>query len=229
MIDDLDNKKPGLELGHSQGGDSANGADEKVATRQRILEAALSLFSAKGLEGASVREIAELAGVNSALISYHFGGKEKLYFECLSYYALSKLESLKPIFTAPESAEDFKAKISLFLNQALLMMSASPEFVRMINREFSQESEVGKRLYLENFDPMFKIIRSFLKKAQENKIIRSDVKVDFMAVMIFALLGHPCHAEVPMRQALGMDIRDEKFVHTYSHAMIEIFVNGVLI
>ncbi len=43
-----------------------------------ILEAATKLFSTKGYEAASVRDIAELAGVNLAMISYYFGSKEKL-------------------------------------------------------------------------------------------------------------------------------------------------------
>ncbi|MBK6374429.1 MAG: TetR/AcrR family transcriptional regulator [Saprospiraceae bacterium] len=43
-----------------------------------ILEAAIKLFSTKGYDAASVRDIAELAGVNLAMISYYFGSKEKL-------------------------------------------------------------------------------------------------------------------------------------------------------
>ncbi|MBK8604517.1 MAG: TetR/AcrR family transcriptional regulator [Saprospiraceae bacterium] len=43
-----------------------------------ILEAAIKLFSTKGYDAASVRDIAELASVNLAMISYYFGSKEKL-------------------------------------------------------------------------------------------------------------------------------------------------------
>jgi TetR/AcrR family transcriptional regulator len=48
-------------------------------SRERLLEAALDVFSAKGFAGARVQEIAERAGVNAQLISYYFGGKEGLY------------------------------------------------------------------------------------------------------------------------------------------------------
>jgi AcrR family transcriptional regulator len=50
-------------------------------TRQRILDAALAEFAAKGTAGARVRSIAERAGVNTQLISYYFGGKQGLYQE----------------------------------------------------------------------------------------------------------------------------------------------------
>ncbi|OLT29579.1 translation initiation factor IF-2 [Actinomadura sp. CNU-125] len=50
-------------------------------TRALLLEAALDEFAAKGYAGARVQDIADRAGVNKQLISYHFGGKEGLYRE----------------------------------------------------------------------------------------------------------------------------------------------------
>lgn len=47
--------------------------------RQKLLAAALELFGERGLEGASVRDIARAAGQNVAAIAYYFGGKEQLY------------------------------------------------------------------------------------------------------------------------------------------------------
>ncbi|MCP2363717.1 AcrR family transcriptional regulator [Nonomuraea thailandensis] len=48
-------------------------------TKARILEAAIEEFSAKGVAGARVAEIAARAGVNQQLIAYYFDGKEGLY------------------------------------------------------------------------------------------------------------------------------------------------------
>jgi AcrR family transcriptional regulator len=44
----------------------------------QILSTAERLFSTKGFDGTSVRDIADEAGVNIAMISYYFGSKEKL-------------------------------------------------------------------------------------------------------------------------------------------------------
>ena len=44
----------------------------------QLLETAERLFAEKGFEGTSVRDIADVAGVNIAMISYYFGSKEKL-------------------------------------------------------------------------------------------------------------------------------------------------------
>jgi AcrR family transcriptional regulator len=43
-----------------------------------ILLKAEELFAQKGYEGSTVRDIAQAAGVNLAMISYYFGSKEKL-------------------------------------------------------------------------------------------------------------------------------------------------------
>jgi AcrR family transcriptional regulator len=49
-----------------------------IGKQLQILEVAEKLFSEHGFEGTSVRDIAQEAGVNVAMISYYFGSKEKL-------------------------------------------------------------------------------------------------------------------------------------------------------
>src|SRR5438105_11847996 len=48
-------------------------------TRAAILDAALREFAQESLAGARTDAIARAAGVNKALISYYFGGKDGLY------------------------------------------------------------------------------------------------------------------------------------------------------
>jgi AcrR family transcriptional regulator len=47
-------------------------------TRERILDAAEKLFARRGFHGVSVRDITQDAGVDVALVSYHFGSKQAL-------------------------------------------------------------------------------------------------------------------------------------------------------
>lgn len=48
-------------------------------TRTAILDAARTLFSTRGFTNTGVREVADLAGVNSALVGRYFGSKEGLF------------------------------------------------------------------------------------------------------------------------------------------------------
>lgn len=52
-------------------------------TKDIILANAICLFSEKGFDGVSVRDIAGKAEVNLAAINYHFKNKENLFKECL--------------------------------------------------------------------------------------------------------------------------------------------------
>jgi AcrR family transcriptional regulator len=49
-----------------------------LTTKARIREAALDLFAANGVDGTSVRRIAEAAGVSPALVIHHYGSKAGL-------------------------------------------------------------------------------------------------------------------------------------------------------
>lgn len=63
----------------------------------QIMEAAEKLFAEKGFDGTSVRDIAESAHVNLAMISYYFGSKEKLMetmFKYRSEHLRMQLESM---------------------------------------------------------------------------------------------------------------------------------------
>lgn len=52
-------------------------------TRAAILDAAETVFAEAGFAGASVRAIAQRAGVNQPLIHYHFESKDRLYEEVI--------------------------------------------------------------------------------------------------------------------------------------------------
>ena len=52
---------------------------DATSTKADILEAAREAFASLGYEGATTRRIADAAGVDSALIAYHFGTKEQLF------------------------------------------------------------------------------------------------------------------------------------------------------
>ena len=56
---------------------------ETIDTRQRLLDAATTLFAEHGFHRTTARDIAELAEVNLAAANYHFGSKRDLYLEVL--------------------------------------------------------------------------------------------------------------------------------------------------
>lgn len=72
------------------------------ATRRALLEAGSALFAERGYDGVGTEEVAARAGVNKALISYHFRGKRGLY--------VAVLESTFAEIAARLEAQDARAK-----------------------------------------------------------------------------------------------------------------------
>lgn len=56
-----------------------------AATRQRILDAAMAVFAARGFNNGSLIEIAEQAGMTHAGVLHHFGSKDQLLIAVLDH------------------------------------------------------------------------------------------------------------------------------------------------
>ena len=82
------------------------------ATRQALLQAGAALFSERGFDGVSIEDVADRAGVNKALISYHFGGKRALYVAVLESAFASMAERLHAI---EREAVDARQALHAFL------------------------------------------------------------------------------------------------------------------
>jgi AcrR family transcriptional regulator len=54
-------------------------SEQQLPTKERIVKAAGEIFGRKGFSGATIRQIAQAARVNTAAINYHFRDKEGLY------------------------------------------------------------------------------------------------------------------------------------------------------
>lgn len=81
---------------------SAVAGDAKIATKQRLIEAAEELFADEGFDRVSVRDITTKAGANVAAVNYHFGSREGLIAVVLTRYInpvneerLARLEALE--------------------------------------------------------------------------------------------------------------------------------------
>lgn len=69
-------------------------------TRQRLIDAAGTIFAEKGYEAASVRDICQQASANIAAVNYHFGDKRSLYVAAVRH-AQSCADSDQPEIVWP--------------------------------------------------------------------------------------------------------------------------------
>ena len=108
------------------------GRDRSLTTREALLRAGEDLFSEHGFSGASVDQIARRAGVNKAMISYHFGGKAGLYGAILAATLGPVTERLQGLRDAPMSAE---ARLRTYLDVFGALHISHPALSVMVLRE----------------------------------------------------------------------------------------------
>lgn len=82
---------------------------EKISTKDRILDAALDLFSEKGYDGASVDQIAELIGIKGPSLYRHYKGKEDILdhlIEALTQHYEQNFGESSKVDKVPASVEE---------------------------------------------------------------------------------------------------------------------------
>jgi AcrR family transcriptional regulator len=134
--------------------------DDPPATRRRILAAAGALFAERGFRGATMRAIAQRAGVNLASAHYHFGSKQDLYLEVVRA-EFEKLEkklaargaspgvSLEPL-SRKQLAELLQLRIQTMLETVL---DATSVHGAIMQREMTDPSEALPVIVKQFIDP----------------------------------------------------------------------------
>src|SRR4030095_15822611 len=79
---------------------------DSVATREALLAAGTDLFAERGYDGVPVAAIAHKAGVNKAMINYHFGGQRKLYVAIVTATFSEIVPSAERLAAATRPAPD---------------------------------------------------------------------------------------------------------------------------
>lgn len=102
--------------------------------RKRILDAALEVFSAQGFRGATLDEIAGLAGLSKPNLLYYFDSKEAIHRALLDHLLEVWLAPLR----AMDPAGDPKAEITAYMRRKLQMSRDMPRESRLFANEVLQ-------------------------------------------------------------------------------------------
>ena len=104
------------------------------ATRDRIVAAAIDLFSERSFDGASTREIAARADVTQPLVNYHFRSKEELWraavdalFERLHQTLDDRAHGLRGV--------DAITRAKLLVREFVTFSARNPQLHRIIMQE----------------------------------------------------------------------------------------------
>jgi len=124
----------------------------------RILEAADELLGEVGYEGASMRDVAERAGVNKALVFYYFSSKAELFERVLERYYQAHTEALTKAF---EIDGDKQARLHRVVDAYFDFVAANRRYPRLI-QQMVAGSDAHNELIQRNLEPLFRQITGLL-------------------------------------------------------------------
>lgn len=183
----------------------------KVDSKHALLVAAKKVFAEKGFEGATVKDLADEAGVNVSLVSYHFGGKEGLYRECVLQFASARTDAIARILKAPTSISELRVRLRLFADEMVDVHVREPDLCKIIHRDAERMTAVGEEMFRQSFYPLFLNFVDFLRSAEKAKLTKKFKNHDHVATLVFGSLMHLLHKE-QHRKMLGLQsIREDKF------------------
>jgi TetR/AcrR family transcriptional regulator len=159
--------------------------DRSAETRGRILDAALREFSSLGLAGARMDQIAAAAGVNKALLYYHFDSKENLYLAVLEAVASRARDATMQVFLREASPGERVLRTALnhfdrILAQTEFQSLMQQEMVRLHKGESGAMEVLMKRV----FAPIITMYQSMVREGIASGEL---IDVDWMQIHLASL------------------------------------------
>ncbi len=148
----------------------ARPADRKENTRDKILDAAENLFAQKGYSGASVKNIADQAGVTGAMIHYFFKSKEALYNAVLERVANELYEMGMHIISTQKPALE---RLELYIDSFYDYAEKHPNFACLTRMAVGAGDCVNTgRIIEEKFRPLFDLGERFIAKGVKDGLFK---------------------------------------------------------
>jgi len=152
----------------------------KESSREKLIKSAERLFAERGFDGVSVRDIANNANVNSALVGYYFRGKEGLLAEVyMRHCEPLKRERARRLREYGATGADLSLEqvLDAFIRPSLEASQGSEEgrsFSRLRAILSAESSLLLEQLVAQNFDETTKSFVNALCKCLPH-LTREDV------------------------------------------------------
>lgn len=193
------------------------------ANEIRILDAALEVFSTYGFRGATVDQIALVAGMTKPNLLYYFRRKQDIYLAVLNRTLEMWLQPLEAV-----SAEgDPAAEITAYIDRKLEMARENPKASRLFAMEILQGAPV-----------MASVLTGRLKALVDEKatVIRRWVAAGRLApvdpyhfiFMVWATTQHYADFEVQIRALLGDRVDRPEHFEMARKTLERVLVTGVI-
>ena len=154
----------------------------------KILEVAELLFSEKGFDGTSIRDISKEAKINIAMVSYYFGSKERLLEDLIIHRTSDlKLQLDHLILENLEPIEKVNKLIELYINR----VNSNRGLYRILHFEFtSKKRNINHETFSELKKGNLKSLETIIIEGQNKGVFRKDIVIPLITPTILGTFFH---------------------------------------
>lgn len=193
---------------------------ESNQTELLLRSVALKLFEENGYKRTTLRDVAEHAGTNVALVNYYFRSKKNLFL-ILYKEKLSRINTLTDVLL--NESEPFENRVMYYMNELYEQYKADPKLPIFILSEANYNKELQEELG-NDFAIEHKAVNDKLQAIldrEHKKGLIIPITSNFFRGTIFALLGRP-FIEYPLLVKAGdlsMSSLDDYLKRWYKHTL----------
>ncbi|MBS1534022.1 MAG: TetR/AcrR family transcriptional regulator [Bacteroidetes bacterium] len=154
----------------------------------KILLVAEKLFAEKGFDGTSIRNIAQEAQINIAMVSYYFGSKEKM----LESLILHRIEDIKmQVENLSRAHISPVEKINRFVELYIQTINKHKCFYQiLLFEQSSKKREIDFQSFSEVKKANLEIFKKIIAEGQEQGVFKQNVNVALIPSTIIGTLVH---------------------------------------
>ncbi len=188
----------------------------KVPTKERIIDAALTLFSERGFEGTSVDQLAELVGIKGPSLYRHFEGKEDILDTLIDQseeYYWKNFGDVNQYVYIPDSVDDF-----IQASMDKIRFTLHDEKIKKMRKFFAIEQfrneKIAKLTTLHHMTGVVELYTHILSEMMKKEIFREEDPelLAFELITPVTLLVHMVDRE-PDREEEALQTTMRHFEH----------------
>ena len=180
-----------------------------------ILDATERLFAEHGYDGTSVRDIAQEAGVNVAMISYYFGSKEKLMESMFVHRISASRMSLENLVNDKQMTP--AEKLFQMIDDYVDRLMSNVCFHRIFLREQLANNMTAISSLIEDTKVAnFQLIQKIIQEGQRKKVFTKHVDIVLLTGTLIGTLSQSIHSQQMYRRLLHLeDMAEDEFQLLY--------------